>query len=180
MTNLVPRIDARPPWWTRSAAVLACAVTMCLAPTASFADFLYVADEQPQQIDVDLWRFTLPVGVRPAGALQFASVEFDFASLTQGVEVSYDFNGRRTDYVDGREFLSVSPTLFNQRDGFIHGWQLSDLHDGVFSGVVRATAPLTGVYFTIEADQLVPTARAPRRSPVVSGSLTVVRRVRVR
>ena len=145
-----------------SRVVLACAVAMCLAATPCRAtDYLTVVDDQPRQIGPNMWRFVVQVGVRPAGTLQFANAQYDFAFPTEGIEVDYDFNGPGVDFADGREFYAIAPTLFDQLDGFIHGWDLSDLGDGVFSGVVYATAPLTAVHFTIAADQLLPVHSAP-------------------
>lgn len=158
------------------AAVLACAISMCLAATTcSATEVREAVDEQPQQIGPNLWHFAVRVGVRPLGAVQFACAEYDFAAPTEGIEVDYDFNGAGLDFADDRMFYAIAPTLFDQIHGFINGWDAFDLRDGIFSGVVYATAPLTAVHLMIEADRLVRVRRAPLRAPVAQGNLGVRR-----
>jgi hypothetical protein len=142
-------------------AASACAFCICLATAPCLAESFSAVDEQPQQIDANTWRFAVQVGVRPLGTLEFVGSQYDFASPTQGIEVAYGFRRRGVDFSDSRTFYAISPTLFDQLDGFIDGWDLSDLRDGIFSGVVSATAPLTAVHFVIEADRLVPVHHAP-------------------
>jgi hypothetical protein len=112
--------------------------------------------------------------VKPAGALRFVWSQYDFADPTEGVAVDYDFNGAGTDFFDRRTFYAIAPTLFDQLDGFINGWDVADMNDGRFSGVVYATAPLTTVHFSIEADRLVPVLRFPLRgsAPGLDAELT--------
>ncbi len=137
--------------------MLSCVLWICVAPTACLATEWWIGvDQSPRQIAPNAWRFRIEVPVQPAGKLQFVGSEYDFASLTQGITVDYQFDRPGISFSDPREFLAVAPTLFDPHDGFIHGWDLLDLKDGTFSGVVYATAPLTTVYFSIAADNLEP------------------------
>ena len=143
-------------------AVAAGAVYVCLAVTTCLGtEFQYAVDNQPEQIAPNLWRFSVPIGVKPVGQLAAVWSQYDFASPTEGIEVDYDFNGSGIDYSDGRAFWAIAPTLFDPLDGYINGWEPSALRDGTFTGLVYATAPLAVVHFMIAADQLVP-VRHPR------------------
>jgi murein DD-endopeptidase MepM/ murein hydrolase activator NlpD len=152
---------------TLCAVALTCALYISLAATGRASEFRYAVDEHPQLIAPNTWRFVIPVGVRPVGELQFAWSQYDFNNT--GTELD-----TRTDFSDRRTFLAIAPTLFNQIDGLINGWDVADMDDGTFSGVVQSTAPLTMVHFGIEADRLVPVLRFPLRgfAPGVDVGLT--------
>ena len=150
---------------TGCGAVLLCAAYLCLAATTCVAsEFRYAVDEHPKQVRWNVWRFSVQVGAIPVGALDFACAQYDFATPTAGIAVDYDFDGAGNDFSDDRLFYGIAPTLFDQYSGFINGWDISDLGDGIFSGLVYARAPLTAVHFMIEADQFAP-VRQPQRSP---------------
>jgi hypothetical protein len=137
--------------------ILSSVLWIGVAPTTCLATEWWVGvDQNPRQIAPNAWRFRIKVPVTPAGQLQFVGSQYDFASLTQGITVHYQINGPGSDFSDPGEFLAIAPTLFDLLDGFLNGWDLIDLKDGTFSGVVYATAPLTTVYFSIAAEGLVP------------------------
>lgn len=136
-------------------AILPAALCICLATTTCPAAEWFGMDQSPRQIAANLWHFSINLGVRPVGHMQFVWSQYDFAWDTRGFAVVYDFNPGRLSCADPRRFLSIAPTLFDPVDGYMHGWNATDLNDGTFSGVVYATAPLTTVYFLIEADRFV-------------------------
>ena len=140
---------------------------ICLATTTCLAtEWQFGIDQNPQPIGQGAWHFTIDLGVRPVGHLQFVGSQYDFDWFTEGITtIVYDFNVNQggSGYSDSREFLAIAPTLYDPIDGFIHGWDVADLKDGTFSGVVYATAPLTAVYFLIEADRFVPVTAGAHR-----------------
>ncbi len=146
----------------RRAAILLCALCIGLPATCLATEWLYAVDENPRQAGPNTWRFAIRTGVKPIGQLLFAWSQYDFASATQGIEVDYDFNGRGIDFSDDRRFYAIAPTLFESIDGFLAGWDVADMNDGVFRGVVYSTAPLTRVHFIIEADSFIPVRHRPR------------------
>jgi hypothetical protein len=132
--------------------LLLCALWVCLATTKCFAmEYWSGIDEHPRQISPGKWRFSITVPFMPVG-LQFVGAQYDFAGMTNGIDV----RGPGWYFADNRQFYAIAPTLFDPIDGFIAGWNITDLNNGTFSGVVYATAPLTTVHFTIVADGLVP------------------------
>lgn len=140
----------------RRAAILLCALWIGLPTICLATEWLYAVDENPRRAGPDMWRFSIKLGVKPIGQLLFAWSQYDFASATQGIEVDYDFNGRGIDFSDDRRFYAIAPTLFESIDGFFAGWDVADMNDGVFRGVVYSTAPLTRVHFIIEAESFMP------------------------
>ena len=141
-------------------AMLPCALWTCLAATTCGAtEFWYGVDESPRQVAPNTWRFSIKVPVKLAGQLEFVGSQYDFAGATEGIDVDYKFNGRGIDFWDDRVFYAIAPTLFNLSDGFVNGWDLDDLANGTFSGVVTATAPLTTVHLSIVAESFVPVRR---------------------
>jgi hypothetical protein len=146
---------------TTRALILAvpCGLWLCSATTACHAEWRYGIDLHPRKVGRNAYRFKIKLGVVPQGDLQFVGSEYDFASMTRGVAVAYDFSHRRSGCSDPRPFLAVAPTLFNEEEGFMNGWDVTDLQDGKFSGVVHATAPLTAVHFLVAADGFAPVRR---------------------
>ena len=131
-------------------------VHICLAATtAGASEYRYAVDKHPRRIAANAWHFVIRTGVRPAGELHHVLSQYDFASPTQGIAVDYAFNGPGMDYSDPRTFYAIAPTLFDPTDGPIDGWDVVDLQDGIFSGIVYSTARLTRVHLMIEADRLV-------------------------
>ena len=141
----------------RAFIILACSLGTCFPTTTCLAtEWCYGVDENPQQIGPNAWHFTIDLGLKPAGRLHFVSSQYDFAWPTEGIDVDYDFSKAHIDFSDDRVFYAIAPTLFDDIDGYLGGWSAADMKDGIFSGVVYATAPLTTVYFGMEADHLVP------------------------
>ena len=119
-------------------------------------------DDSPIQVAEDVWRFRIVLGVKPRGNLGFIGSQYDFDSLTNGIRVDYDYNGEGVDYIADGEFLSIAPTLHIAGENeFLHGWDISDLDDGIFSGVVYASARLTSVRIDVEADSFIPVGGDP-------------------
>ena len=146
------------------AAMLPGAMWICLAATPCLAGrYRFGVDRHPQQVGPNAWHFTIDLRVRPIGKVQFVGSQYDFVSATQGLAIDYDFNSAQggTGFSDSRRFMAIAPTLFNPIDGFMNGWDVADLKDGTFSGVIYATAPPTAVYFMIEARHFV-RVRHPR------------------
>jgi len=135
----------------------ALAVAMITVPaTACHARaWRHWVDKHPVQIAPNAWQFAVDLRAVPYGRVFFVSSEYDFAAPTDGMVVAYDFSEGTSGYSDPRRVLAVAPTLFDQTDGFLNGWDISDMRDGVFSGVVYASAPLTEVHFLIQADRFV-------------------------
>ncbi len=142
-------------------AVMPVALWVCLASTACRAtEWQSGVDAHPRRVGQNAWHFKIHLGVKPVGQLQFVGSQFDFAWQTRGIAVDYDFTFRRGGgWSDSRSFQTIAPTLFDTVDGFINGWEATDLNDGTFSGVVYATAPPTAVYVLIAADSFVPVRR---------------------
>lgn len=139
------------------------ALAVCLATMPCLAnEWREAVDQSPQQIGPGEWEFIVDLGAKPRGP-QFIGSQYDFDGATQGITVDYDYNGSGIDFSDDREFLGIAPTLFNLVDGFIHGWELVDLKDGVFSGVVYSTVPLTEVRLLVLADSFVQIHRKRQR-----------------
>lgn len=145
----------------RSAAAAVAVLGLFLAPAPAGAESWTSVDDRPRQIAPGAWHFSINVPVRPVGQLQFVNAEYDFYDFatgvgapTEGIAVDYAANGPGVDWTDDRTCLGIAPTLFDEEDGFIHGWSAWDLPQGKFEGTVYATAPLLRVSFTAFADGL--------------------------
>jgi hypothetical protein len=137
-------------------AVLIAALLLCCATAAPAQQWYYGTDAHPQRIAAGAWRFRIPVPV-PVGNLYFANSQYDFARPTQHIAVDYAYNGSGDDFVAATQCLAIAPTLYDALDGYLYGWDVSDLRDGWFAGTVQATTTLTAVHFSIMADGLIQT-----------------------
>jgi hypothetical protein len=125
--------------------------SVVLAASAARGDWLYGIDTHPHQVAPNVWRFSVNLHARPVAPIGFVGSQFNFSRPEDGIRVDYGFDGAGIDYADGRTFYAIAPTLFDTLDGYINGWNLVDLNDGSFEGLVYATAPLTSVEFRIDA-----------------------------
>ena len=132
-----------------------------LVPAVARADWWTNADHHPHEIAPGAWYFSINVPVRPVGQLQFVNAQYDFYDFdadegepADGISVDYTYNGPGIDWTDGRTFLAIAPTLFDEDEGFIQGWSSWSLVKGKFEGIVYSTAPLLRVSFTVTADAI--------------------------
>lgn len=145
----------------KGACLLVVLLAVCV-PRAARADWWTNADTHPREIAPGTWYFSINVPVQPVGELQFVNAQYDFYDFdrdvgtpTDGIAVDYAYDGADIDWTDGRTFLAIAPTLFDEEDGFIQGWSAWDLKNGKFEGTVYATAPLLRVSFTVAASEIV-------------------------
>jgi hypothetical protein len=119
------------------------------------AEILGGIDTHPHRVGSNAWSFSVKLPSRPIGTVLFVGAQFDLKDLTNGIAVDYAFNGPGIDFVDGRAQYGFAPTLFDFYYGPLNGWNLVDAADGVFSGILYATAPPASVRFVIVADAFV-------------------------
>lgn len=138
-------------WQHAAAAVVAAArkrhaliiaALLLLALPAHAADVI-LRDTHPHKVGRTAYSFAIPVP--PMQGLTIAIAQYNFARPTQGLAVDYECDGAGIDWQTSATGIAIAPTLYTVWDGAMQGWQVSDLADGWFRGIVYAGAPLTEV-----------------------------------
>jgi hypothetical protein len=120
-------------------------------------------DRRPTKVAEGIWRFSVKVD-QPVNLVS-ASGGFYFDQRTQlPVTIDYDYNGQGIDYTtvlvpDGITTDYFGTNLYTQLHGYLDGWDGSDLSDGVYSGIVYSSGPLTQVIVNMYAESYVRTGK---------------------